>query len=470
MSVKPGPCYGRPHREWQLSTRIRTKVRGSSHSKWDSGKDLEDESGHGCTEMTESGSYTVHDTSGSCDSTSRGKPQSRSLAFNNLKRLCEEHLPGRYKIEVVDLVQNPKLAQGVIRSWPSRRWCGKLPDPIRRIIGDLSNTERTLVGLHVDPEFGGVTSSAPPAGDLAGLRADAVRQRRLRPVRARDRQHPGAVRSASARAGPALGHRRPRRSGRRDHARCDRGTHAREARAAPRAQTRRRPVGLRQGAAGARDPLRRRASASQRAARRRPDSPSAGPPGSRGRPDARSHDAADGGGRGHPSGDRRRRGRRVRRLRQRRRRGQRQPQPGVHAHGRGPSLPAVRGDMPDGAATVSAAGLILYANRRLCQLLASRRETIVGSSLASHVVGAVPPVLRRAGGRGFHATVELEVVDSAGLVVPVLVGASPLQVEGDRLTCLTFTDLSDQKAHEGRSSVSRRSRPPGPRRSARSTR
>jgi PAS domain S-box-containing protein len=106
-------------------------------------------------------------------------------------------------------------------------------------------------------------------------------------------------------------------------------------------------------------------------------------------------------------------------------------------------------NMPDGAATISAAGLILYANRRLCQLLAARRETIVGSSLASHVAGAVPPVLRRAGaGRGFHATVELEVVDSAGLVVPVLVGASPLQVEGDRLTCLTFTDLSDQKAHE----------------------
>ncbi len=106
-------------------------------------------------------------------------------------------------------------------------------------------------------------------------------------------------------------------------------------------------------------------------------------------------------------------------------------------------------NMPDGAATISAGGLILYANRRLCQLLGARRETIVGSSLASHVSGSLPPILRRAGrGRGFHATAELELVDSVGLVVPVLVGASPLQVEGDHLTCLTFTDLSDQQAHE----------------------
>jgi hypothetical protein len=71
-------------------------------------------------------------------------------AFNNLKRLCEEHLPGRYKIEVIDLVQNPKLARDdQIVAIPTL--VRKLPDPIRRIIGDLSNTERTLVGLQLRP-------------------------------------------------------------------------------------------------------------------------------------------------------------------------------------------------------------------------------------------------------------------------------------------------------------------------------
>jgi PAS domain S-box-containing protein len=105
-------------------------------------------------------------------------------------------------------------------------------------------------------------------------------------------------------------------------------------------------------------------------------------------------------------------------------------------------------NMPDGAATISAGGRILYANRRLSQLLVTPRETIVGSTLASHVAGAVPRVLQRTRAGGFHLTVELELVDSAGLVVPVLVGASPLNVDGDRLTCLTFTDLSDRRAHE----------------------
>jgi circadian clock protein KaiB len=73
----------------------------------------------------------------------------RSIAaFNNLKRLCEEHLPGRYKIEVIDLVQNPRLARDEqIVAIPTL--VRKLPDPIRRIVGDLSDTERTLVGLQL---------------------------------------------------------------------------------------------------------------------------------------------------------------------------------------------------------------------------------------------------------------------------------------------------------------------------------
>lgn len=69
-------------------------------------------------------------------------------AIENLKRMCEEHLPGRYSIEVVDLMLNPALAkEHQILAIPTL--VRKLPDPIRRIIGDLSNTERALVGLEL---------------------------------------------------------------------------------------------------------------------------------------------------------------------------------------------------------------------------------------------------------------------------------------------------------------------------------
>ena len=71
-------------------------------------------------------------------------------AFDNLKKLCEEHLPGHYKIEVIDLMQNPQLAAGdQIVAIPTL--IRKLPEPLRRIVGDLSNTERTLVGLQLRP-------------------------------------------------------------------------------------------------------------------------------------------------------------------------------------------------------------------------------------------------------------------------------------------------------------------------------
>jgi circadian clock protein KaiB len=67
-------------------------------------------------------------------------------AFANLKRLCEEHLQERYSIEVIDLVENPHLAKGdQILAIPTL--VRKLPQPLRKIIGDLSNTERVLVGL-----------------------------------------------------------------------------------------------------------------------------------------------------------------------------------------------------------------------------------------------------------------------------------------------------------------------------------
>ena len=71
-------------------------------------------------------------------------------AFANLKRMCEEHVPGCYHIEVVDLVKNPQLAAGdQIVAIPTL--VRKLPKPLRKIVGDLSNTERTLVGLQLRP-------------------------------------------------------------------------------------------------------------------------------------------------------------------------------------------------------------------------------------------------------------------------------------------------------------------------------
>ncbi len=67
-------------------------------------------------------------------------------AITNLKKICEENLQGRYKLEVIDLYQSPQLAQGEqIIAVPTL--IKKLPPPLRRIIGDMSNTERVLVGL-----------------------------------------------------------------------------------------------------------------------------------------------------------------------------------------------------------------------------------------------------------------------------------------------------------------------------------
>jgi circadian clock protein KaiB len=71
-------------------------------------------------------------------------------AFANLKKICEEHLEGRYRIEVIDLLENPQLAKGdQIVAIPTL--VRKLPEPLRKIIGDLSNTERVLVGLDLRP-------------------------------------------------------------------------------------------------------------------------------------------------------------------------------------------------------------------------------------------------------------------------------------------------------------------------------
>jgi len=71
-------------------------------------------------------------------------------ALANLKRYCEQHLAGRYSLEVIDLLKNPQLAEGdQILAIPTL--VRKVPEPIRKIIGDLSNEERVLVGLDVRP-------------------------------------------------------------------------------------------------------------------------------------------------------------------------------------------------------------------------------------------------------------------------------------------------------------------------------
>ncbi len=75
-------------------------------------------------------------------------------AFANLKKICEEHLAGKYTIEVIDLQENPRLAMGdQILAIPTL--VRKLPEPMRKIIGDLSNTERVLVGLDLRPSSEG---------------------------------------------------------------------------------------------------------------------------------------------------------------------------------------------------------------------------------------------------------------------------------------------------------------------------
>jgi len=79
-----------------------------------------------------------------------GQTQKSITAFANLKKICEDHLAGKYRIEVIDLLKNPQLAKGdQIIAIPTL--VRKLPEPLKRIIGDLANTERVLVGLDIRP-------------------------------------------------------------------------------------------------------------------------------------------------------------------------------------------------------------------------------------------------------------------------------------------------------------------------------
>lgn len=79
-----------------------------------------------------------------------GETAKSRAAVENLRKICDEHLPGRYKIELVDLLKHPQLAKGdQIVAIPTL--VRKLPNPVRKIIGDLSNTEKALVGLQLRP-------------------------------------------------------------------------------------------------------------------------------------------------------------------------------------------------------------------------------------------------------------------------------------------------------------------------------
>nr|WP_294944464.1 circadian clock KaiB family protein [uncultured Mucilaginibacter sp.] len=79
-----------------------------------------------------------------------GKTPKSVTAFSNLKKYCEEHLKGQYRIEVIDLLEKPQLAEGdQILAIPTL--VRKVPEPIRKIIGDLSNEEKVLVGLNIRP-------------------------------------------------------------------------------------------------------------------------------------------------------------------------------------------------------------------------------------------------------------------------------------------------------------------------------
>ena len=79
-----------------------------------------------------------------------GQTPKSLTAFSNLKRICDDHLKGRYHIEVIDLLAEPQLSKGdQILAIPTL--VRKLPQPVRKIIGDLSDTERVLVGLDLRP-------------------------------------------------------------------------------------------------------------------------------------------------------------------------------------------------------------------------------------------------------------------------------------------------------------------------------
>jgi circadian clock protein KaiB len=99
-----------------------------------------------------------------------GQTPKSLAALSNLKRICAEHVDGKYQLEVIDLIKNPQLAQGdQILAIPTL--VRNLPVPIRKIIGDLSNVDRVLVGLDLrGTDHGSGKTSAPPARPIGARR------------------------------------------------------------------------------------------------------------------------------------------------------------------------------------------------------------------------------------------------------------------------------------------------------------
>lgn len=91
-----------------------------------------------------------------------GQSANSVAAIDNLRRVCEEYLPGRYDIELIDLLEHPRLARGdEIVAVPTL--VRRLPEPIRKIIGDLSDTEKVLVGLQIRADGEGERGNPLPA-------------------------------------------------------------------------------------------------------------------------------------------------------------------------------------------------------------------------------------------------------------------------------------------------------------------
>ena len=182
----------------------------------------------------------------------------------------------------------------------------------------------------------------------------------------------------------------------------------------------------------------------------------------------RDADAADGRGRGHAPGDRRRRGRCVRRLRRR-------SAAGACSRSSTADRPyrMFVENMQDGAATVSSGGLILYANRRLgrAAVVPAGDDRGIVAGLARSAGGRPGPRATAEGRTGSARPLELEVVDGAGLVVPVLVGASPLRGRGRPPDVPhVHRSAATRRRRRGRSSVSSEiEAEPVARRSARSS-
>jgi circadian clock protein KaiB len=98
-----------------------------------------------------------------------GQTPKSLAALSNLKRICDEHVDGKYQLEVIDLIKNPQLAQGdQILAIPTL--VRNLPVPIRKIIGDLSNVDRVLVGLDLRGTDRGSGKNSAPLARAIGAR------------------------------------------------------------------------------------------------------------------------------------------------------------------------------------------------------------------------------------------------------------------------------------------------------------